>query len=1762
MKQHSSYVEVTQNLVEQELSKIASRELEMELSRKSAGHCIQVIDFPTSLMIDLCKNLRTLQNSSKLQLESYVLARQANEEYEITPTKLIEKRNDPNLGILVAFIPPDLRTAAEDSFGQSTFEIFSIKDIYHKAIENLVDEIKPEYKGKLLEIIDHPTVKSTAGSERVLRYLIALIQNGFDEEAIGAFLFYLGLFPDLKLASQTVATSVKINKNARAVEILSEQGSSLVRKIKDLEMDDRVGLIHGQVSKDLYLFLKERLKIHDKDSWLKAILDDPDIRKKLTFDKWEFRAETLPGTGLDIALYPLDDLLRPDINSPPIMNLGQQKRLKLKWKVSPPDSELLSKFSIDILYNDTVLASRKCSSSKRSLTIDFSRMFGAGLEAAEEGIYTILLSALNIHGSVIGYDISEPFLVEKGQDETDSPSGKEGLEQKLQFVYTLSEAEVRAFIDYKRREKDLSASPVLVWQADTRKQNLAVLKIKYDNDNTFGLKIIPSLKELELEILSDPESLGMYSIEITGVHRIDSGKHSLISPEGIGRQSQEYEKFLENRTRLFSAIANKKQGENTIAIIELVDLTSLQEEIIDYAVSYKGLLSSIASAIKSAGTGELNNLIELNKQIASIDTIDLFRAETSTSMSRKIIAKLMAPTHPLKLLWLLQYQLFIKSCINLMKNQPKENIQSSLIRDVISKLTNIDFPLTVLDENSRMFANVDNISFFWSLFVPVGTEDMRSLISDIKKLFDLKEEQEYFTVIGPDDISLKIERYLRQHPYVKTLKINVIHPGSGKIMLDTLSRLSQARTDINYDFKFFSPEQRDKMGSAFDDLMTTEGEIANSLQLDELLIASKNPLFPRLTYSKHSLQELEKGNSDLDAHLTFLLDFFKVTLNSRPPIKNKQSSFLHGLINEYVTDFNTMYGTVTWSRQIRPNMTKDILEECKTSSLIYELYSLFNGIICSISKKDEAVDQHPTIQLELDEEQKKIIQRVHTTSDWVVTIDKNFGIEYYDNPFDPYCQVYLIDYTPDFIADIGHRLIVSTQNITELSNIIKPSLIKFGIAATNLIEEQIIRILQSISGRLVLKLLSSPTKATEAISMALARLFMQQTGFLDNQILIPLDSHIDLLKTGQSAVVDRLEDEISLSRTDLLLIGFDIQNSKLCFDLIEIKFREDPSMEVLVDVRQKAKEQIRNTELALRGLYEIRNPDRIDRKLQTKELTTLITFYAERALRHRIISPSEYENILKAAQMLDGPYAVHFSKHVLIFGGTNNSKPVSSDSDEDITFYYLDSRATEIMLRHHAENVGHSSIHNRDLGIDYEHSCKENADVDDHTEIKKESEIMYPPVLKEQEVKKQGPSQAPEPERDVEIIDSKTTIAKQEPRHDIMIGASFNTPQYGLIGKLLDKKVAIDLNGVNTISLFGVQGSGKSYSMGAIVEMALIPIQNINLLQKPLATIVFHYSENETYVPEYINLSVANDNDKEIQKLRDDYEAQPTRIENIVVVVPESKLDKRRQEYPNRIVDPILFDPTELSYNDWLLLMGVPGSDRMYIKTIQLILKNLKSELGGITLNRIESSIEASEELNEGQKRLARTRLRFAGEFLREGFSLQKFVKPGTLVIVDLRNEMLDKDEAMRILIVLLSRFNNVKIDGKNVNKLVVLDEAHKYLQSEFAQQIATVVREMRHQATSVLIASQDPPSVPKEIIELSSVVILHNMTSPDWLKHIKRGVTALESLKPSELNTLQKGEAYLWAKESTLELLKHKAMKINVRPRVTQHGGGTITAL
>ncbi len=415
---------------------------------------------------------------------------------------------------------------------------------------------------------------------------------------------------------------------------------------------------------------------------------------------------------------------------------------------------------------------------------------------------------------------------------------------------------------------------------------------------------------------------------------------------------------------------------------------------------------------------------------------------------------------------------------------------------------------------------------------------------------------------------------------------------------------------------------------------------------------------------------------------------------------------------------------------------------------------------------------------------------------------------------------------------------------------------------------------------------------------------------------------------------------------------------------------------------------------------------------------------------------------------------------------------------------------------------------------------------------------------------------------DLQLQTNKSQIDPKELKFDILIGnSSLKSLQMGILGETIQgKKIAIDLNETNTISLFGVQGAGKSYTIGTITEMVLKQFDDINLLPSPLASVIFHYSDSMDYKPEFTSMIYANDNDLELKKLNDRYGSIAGKIEDVVLLTPKDKVEDRKLEYPSIQVHPIEFGSNELNVQDWMFILGAVGNESTYIKQLKAIMKENRNNL---TIDELSKSIEKSTLLSRSQKALANQKLSFAKEYINDEISLKEILKPGRLIIVDLRDEFIVKESALGLFVIMLNIFSSVNnYKGIHFNKFIVFDEAHKYMDNkELTGNIVTAIREMRHKGVSIMIASQDPPSLPNEIIELSKIVLLHKFNSPEWVKHIQKSIAQFSSLKIADMIALKTGEAYLWSEKASLNSISNNPVKISTRPRVTKHGGATIQA-
>lgn len=388
-------------------------------------------------------------------------------------------------------------------------------------------------------------------------------------------------------------------------------------------------------------------------------------------------------------------------------------------------------------------------------------------------------------------------------------------------------------------------------------------------------------------------------------------------------------------------------------------------------------------------------------------------------------------------------------------------------------------------------------------------------------------------------------------------------------------------------------------------------------------------------------------------------------------------------------------------------------------------------------------------------------------------------------------------------------------------------------------------------------------------------------------------------------------------------------------------------------------------------------------------------------------------------------------------------------------------------------------------------------------------------------------------------------------------------PQWGVIARTVEDpvEVGMDLNALTTAVLTGVQGAGKSYCMGTIIENFLTPIPGVNELQAPGCALVFHYSQSQDYKPELTLMGQPNSNPREVNLLVSEWHGTPTGVPDIVILTPPDLVKMRQDEFPGYQVEPLLFNEAEVDVASYVNLMGDSGSTSF---EIEVLLGMMQKHRHALTPQRLMEAVQEDKGLDEKQKYFLRFKLEKATQFISGKNYIGRLFKPGRLIIVDLRDEFLPRSQAFRLMLVLLSVFQRARNpDGSILPRILVADEAHEYANDAFlVESFARMVRLMRHISMTILIASQDPMSVHKTIKDLASLIIMLNMETDEWAADLAASKMAIKRRQLDAYVGIPPGTAWIWSRFATDQRFVHAPQKCIIRPRASMHGGFTKSAI
>lgn len=1766
--------ELQRNDLDAELEELLVPRLTTLVRQREPGHCMRVGDLDTSLAIRLCRRVR--RSVAKAQIYVLRSERDGAEDVTVTSTKLIELRNshaDGQAGApLLVFVPAGTRASAEDSFGLATFEDVDLSDVYTGLCDHLRAELPASLRAGVDELLglvaDHEW--PYADELDCARYLLTLKLNDYDTTAAGAAVFELGLIPDFGLFSDSSQILRRGTRNLQHARALATANRPARGRVVDLGLTDpgytaRLAEFAAQAGLEDPKVWTRRI-VMDRENWGLAFQHWP-LPDDLTHDRVRIDVGDLPLQRAGDTPEDHDDPVLVTIIGQQYLPAGTRgiNQLAVSFQVVPDPRQVsgLSRFTVALISEDggptgVVTSVRVGAKAKAEYQATLKKLKKAQLEDGWHFIRVLGVDAdgvpfpMDDHGEsgMPPYE-SRRFYVVAGGD------AEEPAEPRVRREDGLTQAKLRLRFDSLadgRTPGDITCTTVN-WKSGPEGN---VLRAVFAGEATVDIRLAAQLSHIERTVLAEPG--------IASARRLTTSGTLLHEPGAQHTDDGAWRDFLTARRAVFSQIT----GDDDL-VVEACDLVELSDAALDYARAYRGLLTQRLA--------DANHSTAARASVSAALAIDTLIVELPAEAGEVFEAAIVSPTHPLRLLWLVTWARLGQSWLEADLPANSANLRSAKSA-LLDGLSPLGFPLVVPRPDGRLLMAAGELNPYWGAFAPTDSADPQGMLRALASALGKGGQGSVRPPVSGYALANRVERYLRAHPYVTTLTIAAVNPGRAEVLADMLVRLQRTAefADLHYDLRlFFQDPHVPDAGSALVDLLHGEWNTAHEV---EAFRAPSINLTPKLSVSLRPLEEFRAAATEHAVHVTFLFDAFGGERVELGPGAERDHVMVHGLSQEMRTYYHSADEAITW-RKVPVHGSAHPLEGSEAfSNVLGELPTLMSTAAAAVSSGQSHQQLVPHVTLNLDAADRTLLHQAHRSSDWVITIDRTMGMELFDTPSGVQRSEYVIDHSAPQTGTLGHHIVVSSRSIDELRSLLLPAITQHDVDINPRHVGTFFDQLRQLSGRLAFKIASAaPTQRTEILGLALARLYLAYQEVLSNQLLIPLDAHLELYRDARE---QSGELAVRLDRTDLALFDLDASRRTITCSLVEVKCASAiPDLTSYQQLKTRITGQVNRSAEVLSEHFDprYRQPDRPDRVVKNAELATLLHSYLDRARRHGLVADDAAREARWLLDRLDEGYRLEFTRTGLIFDLSGADTGVEIEGG--IEFHRVGRQFINELIEHlptdpalAARERGEEPHEERPVELTVPRLndaafLRPERDRGTPAYDRRTDRGAFPgqknsssPPGAATETGTGGASASnvdtsvPSQHHDQEV-DAQGSHAAVEP--DIITGTNKSTAQYGVLGEVTGRSVAIDLNETHTICLFGVQGSGKSYTLGSLIEMASLPAPPVNQLSHPLATIVFHYSNTQDYAPEFTSMTAANDDTAQIEVLRQRYGVEPHALEDVVLLAPADQVEKRRREHPNVQVLPLKFGSSELRAKHWEFLMGAVDNQASYLRQIRRIMRANRANL---TLDRIRSEVENSR-MQANLKRLALDRLEFASEYIDDTIHIQDVVQPGRVIIVDLRDELIGKDEALGLFVVLMEIFADAQTAESRFNKLVVFDEAHKYIDSpDLVAGLVGSVREMRHKGMSVLVASQDPPSVPVPLISLSDHIILHKLNSPSWLKHIQRTNEPLSELTSAQMADLQPGEAYVWANKATDPALTTGAVKVTCRPRLTKHGGTTKTAV
>lgn len=1169
------------------------------LEGTSLGHCVRVDFLGMQEALALCERLSA--RGSELNLAARILVRGTDEtvdEFAITTDRAIALRNRKQTRVCL-FVPADMVDAAFSSLANS-FELMDGRELHTRVLRELLAQLPSEAQQIWRAVLPRLRRPLNASVDRQLEFVGALHSLGEVGTIMqaGLELWRVGLVPDAR--SDFVEY---LDRNRDCVIKLTRPGkihATTAERIQTLG-------VNAETATALAGFFHNRA-LHDPMAWSFDLARG----QGPTLESWIFPLEERSNI-LSVAIRPF---IGPDGVVQSYCNLAQpegskgslrarcapKEKMTVRWTTDPLTPANLGRWRVEMTSSggeslddlDFDLPAMEIAGSRRSCTVKLDLEFE---EPPDFGL-CVRISALDSAGNTLRnaetdelvFAESDEFFLVKG-DEIIETGGR----QTRRTVPAICFGRLEAAID-ARSDTQAETQPQWVGQGSD------YFTLRLNERRILNIGTASTLVTIQRQAISNPRTGGCFEVHLNDLRPIQVGD---VKPLPLQTTTGEaWTSFLRAREAYFDQLRKSVPRD----IVETADWSpELAGLSLRYAHAYRRLLDDLVSS----GAPRLSLLDAL-----AVDSI-LIKVATGDSTFEDTL--LILPTHPMRSVWFASYSQLLRMWENQLLQQSQRERKGMIDLDAVRQLAPSNVPpFSFHVAATSPFVFFQNLRFFYGVALPPGVADAHRRLADVALMLNVQSD-----FIGADDrhadrLADYLRSYLATHPYVEALTTTLVNADDNGLFTEAVKRLLQTpaneegveertSTPVLFQVTSYVEDKRRSSGQELEGIRQAQLDLIRTWQTDHLLPGLANTIRDSASLQDQSLP---------DAHLTLVSDLSRPRVLAAPfradPTGEVGSLTLHGLIARMVSGFSLDEGELHWLHRLvlggagRPEPHPS---GTKYTDALVDLHSSWQRATNSVL--GGVPGTQPTLDVTLSSEQQRLLEQLHEHSDWVITLDRFFPLDYYDSPHEPYlsntARKYVLDYAPEFSEGLSHRMMLTTGSRDEIGSLLGRAMNELGFASVDQSIRQLLQYLKTVSGRLALQALGSSTGAAAAVGLGVVTAWLQTRGRLGQAVLVPVDLHPQLF-----SIRENRGSGPGNRRCDLVL--FSLKRNIVEASFIEVKWRRG-----LMSLDSLAEDMLLQMEASAQAIRErFFNERRIDGSLHRAALSNVLRFYFDRARRYRL----------------------------------------------------------------------------------------------------------------------------------------------------------------------------------------------------------------------------------------------------------------------------------------------------------------------------------------------------------------------------------------------------------------------------------------------------------------------------------------------------------------------------------------------------------------